>query len=93
MFSYNLLDITKEIVAGNMIVICGENHIWILDGCCFDYTSDSKDLSYDNLANVFVRCNWGEHTHRNGYFLGNIFIFSDKEYKDMYYFVVKPAKK
>lgn len=95
-YKYNLLDIVKEIEQGNIIYIfhtsVHNGHAWIIDGCCFDYMSNSSEITQDNLANVFVHCNWGNYSAANGYFYGDVFYLSYEMYDKMQYLPIRSTR-
>lgn len=52
----------------------GVGHVWVADG----YFSHCRDILKDNQVvgeekNEYVRCNWGNDGHNNGYALANVF--------------------
>lgn len=49
-------------------------------------------MTQDNLANVFVHCNWGNYSAANGYFYGDVFYLSYEMYDKMQYLPIRSTR-
>ncbi|MDE6315265.1 MAG: Spi family protease inhibitor [Muribaculaceae bacterium] len=63
-------------------------HVWVIDGCCFDYSSDDSG----DKENIFLHCNWGENVHMIGFYRGDVLRINFNgyyNYRSPSYFSVK----
>ncbi|MDE5972760.1 MAG: C10 family peptidase [Muribaculaceae bacterium] len=108
MQSFDINDMARQIVAGNIIYADGNTykiddfdggHAWVIDGCCFNYQravqlNSNVEISQRSIQDVFLHCNWGENTHLIGYYRGDVFYITHNyyNYRQMRYFAVKPTR-
>ena len=86
MYDYDLLRVIYYIKNNCLVLMSGSRegaptgHAWVVDGC---YTS--KLWYSPNYHKAAIHCDWGWGGNSNGYFNGNVFKLTDRNYEPTKY--------